>query len=99
MLEFSLVPLGVGVSVSPYVAACTEVLEAHGLEHELHANGTNVAGEWDAVMAAIRTCHQRVHEMGAVRIQTLIKVGTRTDRHQTFQDKVSSALSKRRDKA
>ena len=51
--EFTIIPIGVGTSLSRYVAACERILEESGLEHELHANGTNVEGEWDEVMAAM----------------------------------------------
>ncbi|MFH1278986.1 MAG: MTH1187 family thiamine-binding protein [Candidatus Eisenbacteria bacterium] len=92
--DFSVVPLGVGVSVSKYVAACHRVLEAAGLSHHLHAYGTNVEGEWDDVFAAIKRCHEVVHEMGAPRVSTVVKAGTRTDRPQTMLDKVRSVESK-----
>ena len=51
---FSVIPIGVGVSLSKYIAACEGVLEEAGLERQLHAHGTNVEGEWDDVMAAIK---------------------------------------------
>jgi uncharacterized protein (TIGR00106 family) len=92
--DFSLVPLGVGVSVSKYVAACQQVLAEAGLSTRLHAYGTNVEGDWDDVFGAIKRCHEVVHEMGAPRISTVIKVGTRTDRDQTMADKVASVQSK-----
>lgn len=95
MAEFSLVPIGVGVSVSRYVALCHDVLEERGLDHELHANGTNVTGEWDDVVRALRECHERVHAAGAPRIQTIVKLGTRTDRGETFTSKVESVVRKR----
>jgi len=41
-------------------------------------------------MAAVKTCHERVHAMGAPRIHSTIKVGTRTDRAQSAGDKVAS---------
>lgn len=88
--DVSVVPLGVGVSVSKYVAACQGVFDEAGLKTALHAYGTNVEGEWDDVFAAIKRCHEVVHEMGAPRISTAIKVGTRTDRPQTMEDKVRS---------
>ena len=88
--DLCLVPLGVGVSVSPYVAKCQEVLRAAGLEPQMHAYGTNVEGEWDAVFAAIRRCHEEVHAMGAPRISCTLKFGTRTDRVQSRADKVRS---------
>ena len=90
IVDLCVVPMGVGVSVSQYVAACQTILADAGLQHQLHAWGTNIEGEWDDVFAAIKRCHQRVHEIGAPRITTSIKVGTRTDRQQSMQDKVDS---------
>jgi uncharacterized protein (TIGR00106 family) len=90
ILDLCVVPLGVGVSVSEYIAACRRVLEEAGLSHRMHAYGTNVEGEWDDVMAAVKRCHEVVHEMGAPRISTNIRLGTRTDRAQTIDDKVTS---------
>ena len=92
--DLCIVPLGVGVSVSSYVAACGVVLSEAGLETRLHAYGTNIEGEWDDVFAAIKRCHEVVHEMGAPRITTTLKLGTRTDREQTMDDKVRSAETK-----
>ena len=93
-VDLCVVPLGVGVSVSEHVAACQRVLEEAGLHHELHAFGTNVEGDWEAVFAALRRCHEVVHEMGAPRITTTIRLGTRTDRAQTLHDKVRSVEEK-----
>ena len=94
IVDLCLVPLGVGVSLSPYVAACENVLSQAGLKTALHANGTNIEGEWDAVFAAIKRCHEVVHTMGAPRITTVIKLGTRIDRQQTMDDKVRSVEKK-----
>jgi len=94
ILDLCVVPLGVGVSVSPYVAACQKVLDEAQLAHCLHANGTNIEGEWDAVFAAVRRCHEVIHEMGAPRITTTLKLGTRVDRAQTMADKVQSVERK-----
>ncbi len=99
IIDLCIVPLGVGVSVSRYVAECQAVLREAGLEHSLHAYGTNVSGEWDAVFAAVKACHQRIHAMGAPRITTTLKIGTRTDRDQTMQDKIASVLSQAGDTA
>lgn len=94
IVDLCVVPLGVGVSLSPYVAACERVLREAGLSIRLHAYGTNVEGEWDAVFAAVKRCHEVVHEMGAPRITTTIKLGTRTDRSQSMDEKVRSVESK-----
>jgi len=94
IIDLCVVPMGVGVSVSEYVVACHTVLREAGLKTELHAYGTNIEGEWDEVMAAVKACHEKVHAMGAPRITTTIKMGTRTDRQQTMEDKISSVVTK-----
>ena len=93
--DLCLVPLRVGVSVSSYIAECERILTDAGLDIHLHAYGTNIEGEWEAVFAAIRRCHEAVHRMGAPRITTTLKVGTRTDRDQRMADKVRSVEIKR----
>ena len=90
MIDLCVVPMGVGVSVSRYVAACQEEIESAGLSHHMHAYGTNIEGEWEAVFAVVRRCHERVHEMGAPRVTTSMRVGTRTDREQGLEDKIES---------
>jgi uncharacterized protein (TIGR00106 family) len=92
--EFSVTPLGAGVSLSPYVAECERILQERGIKHLLHANGTNIEGKWDELMGAIKECQARLHEMGVPRIQTFIKIATRIDREQTMAGKVESVKEK-----
>ena len=94
IVDLCVVPLGVGVSVSQYVVACERILKEAGLQTQLHAYGTNIEGEWDDIFAAIKRCHETVPAMGAPRISTVIKLGTRTDRDQTMDDKVRSVQTK-----
>lgn len=93
-LDLSIIPLGVGVSLSKFVAACERVLRDVGLEPRLHAFGTNVEGEWDEVFAAVKRCHEVMHEMGAPRVSTTIRMGTRVDREQSLDEKVMSVTEK-----
>jgi uncharacterized protein (TIGR00106 family) len=92
--DLCIVPIGVGVSVSKYIAACQRILDEAGLNTSLHAYGTNIEGEWETVFTAIKRCHQVVHDMGVPRISTTIKMGTRTDRGQTMREKVMSVQLK-----
>ena len=94
IIDLCVVPIGVGVSVSKYVAACHKMLVETGLDPKTHAYGTNIEGEWDEVFAAVKRCHELVHAMGAPRITTTIKLGTRTDRTQTIADKLRSVGEK-----
>ena len=90
LVNLQLIPVGTEVSVSRYIVACEKVLESSGLVYQLHANGTNIEGEWEAVFAAVRRCHEVVQELGAPRIHSMVSVGTRTDKEQSLDDKVDS---------
>lgn len=92
--DLCVVPIGVGVSVSEYVAECERALAEFEVETVLHAYGTNIEGEWDEVFAAVKRCHEVVHEMGAPRVSSTMRFGTRTDRGQTIAEKVSSVETK-----
>jgi len=94
LVDISIVPLGVGLSLSSYIAECEKIFQRAGLKTALHAYGTNIEGEWDEVFGAIEKCHQTLHAMGAPRISTNLRLGTRTDRAQTLEDKVRSVTEK-----
>ena len=94
IVDFCLVPIGTGVSLSPYIAACERVLADNRLKTALHANGTNIEGDWDEVFAAVRRCHEVLHDMGVPRVSATLRVGTRTDKVQSLEDKVSSVEEK-----
>lgn len=93
--DICIIPLGTEPSLSPYVARAEAVFEDAGLATRLHAYGTNVEGEIDVILAAIKRCHEAIHEMGVPRISTTIRLGTRTDREQSMADKIRSVEEKR----
>ena len=90
----SVIPIGAGVSLSGYIAACERVLMESGLEARLHAHGTNIEGELDQVFGAVKRCLEMVHSMGVLRISTLVKLSTRTDREQSLEEMVQSVQEK-----
>ena len=94
LVDISIVPLGVGLSLSSYIVECEKIFAKAGLKTALHAYGTNVEGEWDEVFGAIKQCHETLHTMGAPRITTNLRLGTRTDRTQTMEEKVRSVTEK-----
>ena len=93
-VDLCLIPIDCGLSLSPYIAECEKILLQRNLTIQLHAFGTNIEGEWDQVFAAIKECHEKVHSMGAQRINTSIKLGSRTDKKQSLHEKVESVKSK-----
>ncbi|CCC12301.1 hypothetical protein SMACR_12112 [Sordaria macrospora] len=88
-VDFCLVPVGTGnVSVANEVADVQRVLKASGLKYTMHSAGTTVEGSWDEVMKVVGQAHAIVHQGGVKRVQTSMRVGTRTDKKQTAEDKV-----------
>lgn len=51
--DLCVIPMGVGTSISKQVAVCEQILAEAGLKTKLHAYGTNIEGDWDAVFAAV----------------------------------------------
>lgn len=86
--EIAVLPLGVEGTLTNYVAACERIFEEAGLTPQLHALGTEVVGEWDTVMSAVRRCQETIHEMGAGRVITDLKLSTRTDREPDLESPV-----------
>lgn len=93
-IDLCVVPIGVDVSVSPYVAACVKLIQEAGLSYRINANNTEIEGDWDAVFAVVKRCHETVHAMGAPRIISSLRVNTRTDKLQSMDDKIHSVHSK-----
>lgn len=94
IVDLCVVPLGVGVSVSSYIAACERIIRESGLCSHLHAYGTNIEGEWDQVFAVVKRCHEELHRLGVPRISSSLRFGTRTDRPQSIAGKVRSVEEK-----
>ncbi|KAK7191992.1 hypothetical protein DPSP01_003864 [Paraphaeosphaeria sporulosa] len=89
--DFCIIPLGTPTaSVSKEVAEVQRLLKKSGLEYSMHSAGTTVEGSWDEVMKVIGQCHALLHQNGVVRIQSDIRVGSRTDKKQTHKDKVAA---------
>ena len=95
--DLTVSPFGVGLSVSKYIAACHRIIEEAGLRSNLHAYGTNIEGEWEQVMAVVKQCHHKLHEMGVPRITSSMKIGTRIDKAQSMLDKIESVENKLED--
>ncbi|KAH8588082.1 putative cell wall biogenesis protein Ecm15 [Bisporella sp. PMI_857] len=92
--DFCLIPIGTASpSVSTEIAAVQRLMKASGLTYEMHSAGTTVEGPWDAVMRLIGQAHTLVHQNGIARVQTDIRVGSRTDKEQTMRQKVEKVES------
>src|SRR5581483_8920979 len=86
---FSITPLGVGDSVSGAVADAVRLVRGSGLPNETNAMFTNVEGDWDEVMALVKTCVMTVAEQ-APRVSVVLKLDYRPGVSDALAGKVRS---------
>ncbi len=91
--EFSVVPIGAGESVSPYVAECLKIVRDSGLKYEFTATATILEGGYDPVMETIGRCHKKVRSM-ADRVMTSVRIDDREGAVNEIERKVKSVEEK-----
>ncbi len=88
--DICVVPYTGHTSVREEVALAHRILVDTGLPVLLHGYGTNIEGDYDTIFAALKRVHEELHERGAVRISTTIRLGSRTDKDQGIRDKLEA---------
>jgi uncharacterized protein (TIGR00106 family) len=73
MIEFSVVPLGKGASVSPVIARVMKIVMDSGIPYKANPMGTVIEGAWGQLMDLIRKCHDEAMQ-DADRVVTNIKI-------------------------
>lgn len=91
--DICVVPFTGRVSVRQEVERAHHILARTGLPVHLHAYGTNIEGDFDTIMAALKEVHQTLHREGAVRISTSIRLGSRTDKTPTIAEKIQAVAT------
>ncbi len=90
LAEFSVIPVGKGESLSPYVARCVEEVKRSGLPYQLHAMGTEVeADSFAQVAEIIGRCIERL-SADCERIEVNLQLDYRKGRRQMLTEKVAS---------
>lgn len=90
IIELSVIPIGVGPSLSEYVADVMKVIEKSGLRYESHSMGTNIECGWDDIIPLVKECHDALKEKGVERISTTVRISERTDKPYTMEGKMKS---------
>lgn len=93
LVEFSIVPLGKGASVSPVVARVLRIVAESGISYKANPMGTVLEGEWDRVMGIIKECHQEAMK-DADRAVTSIKIDDRKGPGERIGKKLESVEQK-----
>jgi len=86
---FSITPIGIGDSVSEPVAEAVRLVRESGLANETNAMFTNVEGDWDEVLALIKSCVMSVAEV-APRVSVVIKIDHRPGVTDALRSKVDA---------
>jgi uncharacterized protein (TIGR00106 family) len=89
LAEFSIIPIGVGVSVGYQLAEVLKIVDASGLPYKVNPMGTVVEGEWDEIMKLIHKCHSAAMKSGE-RMLTTIAIDDRKGKPDRIQEKVKS---------
>ena len=89
LLEFSVSPLGVGTSVGKQVAKCVEIIDASGLDYQLHAMGTVVEGDLDETLALLKKCIEETANT-CERVSCVAKIDFRSGGSGRLKAKVDS---------
>ena len=87
----SISPVGVGVSVSEYVAAALRVArDQTAVRVRLDPMFTTLEGELADIYALVQRMQEAVFAAGAVRVSTVIKIDDRRDRPVAMEQKVAA---------
>jgi uncharacterized protein (TIGR00106 family) len=63
LVELSINPLGRGTHLSKDLGEILKLIDDSGLPYRLTPSGTCIEGEWDQVMALIKSCHEHVRTL------------------------------------
>lgn len=93
IVEFSILPVGVGASVSEHVAKALDIVDNSGLRYQFTPMGTILEGEYKAIIKVIKKCHLAVLE-DCERVITTIKIDDRKQAAGEIEKKVASVESR-----
>ncbi|MGE5172396.1 MAG: MTH1187 family thiamine-binding protein [Betaproteobacteria bacterium] len=93
LVEFSVVPVGIGVSISPQIAKVLKIVAESGIQYKANPMGTVLEGDWDAVMTVVRKCHDAVMK-DSERALTTITIDDRKGKEARIEKKLESVEQK-----
>jgi uncharacterized protein (TIGR00106 family) len=85
--ELQVVPIGSGVSVRAEITRVVEMLGDYDFIVETHASGTNIEGDLETILDALKVIHETLHTEGTVRLVSFLKLETRSDKPPTLVGK------------
>ncbi len=93
VVNFSIVPIGKGNSLSTQVAEVLKIVSESGINYKLHSMGTVLEGNWDNIFKLIKKCHKKILK-DSDRVLTTITIDDRKGRTGRIARKVQSVKKK-----
>ena len=93
LMEFSIIPMDQGASVSPFVARCVDIVDRSGLDYRLHAMGTIVEGDMEPLLKILQQSFE-VLQSDSDRISCSVKFDYRRGCEGRLAGKVASVEAK-----
>ena len=91
--DICIIPITGRISVRKEVTLAHTILKETGLPVQLHSYGTNIEGDYDTIMAALKEIFTQLHKTGTPRVTATLKIGSRIDKEQSMQDKIDAVQS------
>lgn len=93
LVEFSVVPIGKGEGLSPFIAQVLKIVAESGVSYKANPMGTVLEGDWDAIMGVIKKCRDEVMK-DSERVLISIKIDDRKGGEQRIEKKLESVEEK-----
>lgn len=88
--DICVTPLVSSPSVRSEVALAYKILSDTGMPVHLHGYGTNIEGDYETIIAALRRILEELHQSGVPRISTTLRLDSRTDKSQSIVQKIAA---------
>ncbi|MHB9025396.1 MAG: MTH1187 family thiamine-binding protein [Armatimonadota bacterium] len=93
--EIALYPVGTGdPSISQVLADSIKILEKHHLKYEVTSTATNVEGNLDEILSAVREMDEVPFREGAERVILMLRLDDRRDKSVTMEYEESTVTEK-----
>jgi uncharacterized protein (TIGR00106 family) len=91
IIEFSIIPLGKGISVSKFLAPALQELDKLGVKYNITPMCTIFEAESvEKAFNLVRIAHEAVLKAGVKRVVTTVKIDDRRDVKKSMEEKVKS---------
>ncbi len=93
LAQFSIVPLGIGSSISDKLSVVLKIIDNSGIPYKINPMGTVIEGEWEEIMGLINECRTELLKTDE-RVLISISIDDRKGAFDRINQKVKSVENK-----